>query len=301
MKWIVACAVLGLVSHVSAAAKFTPGDLFAVSNTGRVYNVTAGGDFTNATPFADIGASEIGHIAFSRDLTTMYVSSFINNTVFAIDASGVATPLATNLYHPLGLLMTTDGRLLVVDDNSGGTSTKEVTDITDGGDFSYGGPVFASNVGELGFDLAQSVDGRIFVSDGYRDRILDITAGGPASAANQFGPLLSSLSIEAAPDGGLFATDSDVTRVVKLDANGQPTLVGYNRSLSGVEYTAGGRLLGVDFNTNEIIDITAGGDMTTAPVFATVTGVDSVTSVPLPEPIALCFFLPGARILRRRR
>jgi hypothetical protein len=116
---------------------FTPGDVFAASGTSPspVYNVTAGGNLTGATPFATLPGNDFGQIAWSADLSTAYTTQYNTGRVLAITSAGAVSTLATGINGPMGLIRTSAGNLLVGSHNTGA-----VFDVTAGGDFSAATP-----------------------------------------------------------------------------------------------------------------------------------------------------------------
>jgi hypothetical protein len=298
MRRLLSLAVVALLARETSAIGFTPGDLFADTYYGTVYNVTAGGNFASATPFASVGFIDIGKPAWSADLSTMYVSDRVADTVYAIDAAGNVSTFATGLDGPAGLLLTSTGKLLVTEFDAG-----EVTDISAGGNFTSAAP-FAAGMSNPG-DLAETPDGRLFASEWGAHEVSNITAGGTITPGDVFVSGLPAVSsLITSQSGGLMATASNAYQVYDITPLGVKTLFGSNAAIWGIGYDASGNLLGADLSTNEVRNISAGGDLSTAPVFASgLSGLHSVAVVPVPEPVAALAAAGMALIpiVRRRR
>lgn len=296
MKRLVILTVLVFSAGSAHGARFTPGDVFAKNFNGEVWNVTGGGDFTAAPLFTDVGSSNIGDAAWSADLSTMYVSNVNDNTVYAVTPAGGVTPFATGLAAPLGLLTAQDGRLLVADFRAG------VVDITAGGDFTGASP-FASGLSNP-IDLAQTPDGNIYVTEETSGEVSNITAGGAIGPAHVLASgVAEAAGLVATPAGnGLMAAAPGSSSVFAITSAGVMTTFASGRQVHGVAYTPDGRLLASDNGFNAIYDLTAGGDMAAAPVFARVTDVANVAVVPVPEPagLAALAIAASAALLRRR-
>ena len=247
-RWLAAFSLplLGLVSP-ELAAGFEPGQVYwapgtCISTCG-LFDVTLGGDQQGASPVAAIDRSP-GQIAWDADPAVAYLTQFDLDAVVAIDSSGVITPpFATNIDGPTGLIVDSEGRMLVAsfysgavyDVSAGGDFTgavafatgflgarnlvadqsrRAVFEITGGGDFSGATP-FASGFLFGPFDLVQDAAGRIYAStDGG---VFDITAGGDFSAATPHatGKLFAGLALDA--QGRLLASDLDSGDVFDLE------------------------------------------------------------------------------------
>jgi hypothetical protein len=95
-------------------AAFTPGDLYYASNAnGTIYNISAGGNLSTLQPFATGLLQNLGQIAWSADLSTMYTTAYYGgNYVFAVTAAGAVSTYAA-VPSPLGLVRTQNNHLLV--------------------------------------------------------------------------------------------------------------------------------------------------------------------------------------------
>jgi hypothetical protein len=279
-----------------ARAGYTPGDVFAHNYSGEIHDVTPGGDFTGVPAIANVGNSDVGKMAFSADLSTMYVSNRMNGTVYAVDSSGFVSTFATGLTGPAGILRTSAGQLLVAEFDSG-----QVTDITTGGSFAGAAP-FASNL-DLPTDLAQLPDGRVMAAEYFGGGVSDITAGGVIGPANVFvSGFGSCTSIVVSPSGGLMAASSQSSTVWSVSPTGVGTIFGTGAGIWGLAYTATGQLLGADYGSGSgrILDISAGGDLSLAPAFVTnLPETNSLSAVPVPEPTSLILLAIGGAALRR--
>jgi hypothetical protein len=282
-----------LSAHARAATTFNVGDVFARSSTGDIWNITAGGSYTAAAPFADIGFAGTGGLAFAADRSMMYVSNRDLNEVFAVTPTGVVSTFATGLAMPFGLLRAADGRLLVAE-----LSTGEVTDITAGGNFPDA-PAFATGL-TMPANLAQTADGRIFVTESTAGEISDITAGGAIGTSAVFtAGLPNAYALHAAASGsGLIASDLISSTVYTISATGAATPYGTGRPVYSLDDAPDGHLLAAVSNTSRVYDISTPGGLTIAPEFATVPSVVNVAVVPVPEPASVVVFIVAGGALR---
>lgn len=120
-----------LLGGSQALAGYNPGDVYLASSSGDfdIYDVSAGGDVSKSV-IAQSGSYSAGQLAWSIDLSVMYLGMYSTNEVIQIDSSGTVSTFAIGLSGPTGLIMLSDGTLLVAEYNSG-----EITDITAGGNF----------------------------------------------------------------------------------------------------------------------------------------------------------------------
>ncbi|WP_425614298.1 dockerin type I domain-containing protein [Anatilimnocola sp. NA78] len=248
---------------------FTPGDVFAasfVSSPFGLYNVTAGGDMSAATPLANLASSSAGQMVWSRDLSTAYVSLYGNGTVVALTSTGTVSTFATGLNGPTGLILTDDDRLLVAETGSG-----EITDITSGGNFAAASP-FATGLSGLR-NMIQLADGRILALEGNGE-VTELGAGGNLSAATPFASGTGSPSdIVQSSSGAIFVCDFIGQRVLNITAGGNfaaATPFATGRGFIGLTFDGAGRLLAADINgsRDSIYDISAGGNFSAAAPFA---------------------------------
>src|SRR5262245_39590041 len=188
---------------------FTSGDVFASSNTSpNVYNVTAGGNFSGATPFATLpGTTTYGQFAWTSDLSTAYVTQYPGGTITALSSTGVATSFASGLSGPTGLILTADGRLLASEYTSG-----EVTNVSAGGNFTSATPFAIGLSGPRNF--LQLPNGKIYVTEYNSGEVTEITAGGNFTGATPFASGLSSPSdLVRTADGKIYVSSPGNQRV----------------------------------------------------------------------------------------
>ena len=240
----------------------------------------------------------------------MFVTSFFDNSVLAINGNGLVSTFATGLSQPTGLLLTSGGRLLVSE-----FGANEITDITDGGDFTSA-MAFATGV-SAPRNLIQLAPNAIYVADQGSACVRNISSGGDVSggafafATNLSGPidlilfntrLLASttnpsVGVVDITSGGSFANAPGFTFAV--------TTAGSGFYFAGLA-VAGDRLLASVISTNRIYNITSGGtfDLTSA-AFATIPAsqfldaaldtVPTASFAEVPEPST--FALSAAAIL----
>lgn len=296
MKRLILCAAAVAGSAVAARAAFTPGDVYAKSYSGDIWKVTQGADLTPENAFANVGHSDLGKMAFSGDLSTMYVANASNGSVYAVTDAGAVSVFATGLSGPFGLLRTNAGRLLVAERDAG-----EVTDITAGGNFTGAAP-FASGLVSVG-DLAQTADGRIFAAGWISGDITNITAGGiftPAAAITSTPS--SAYSIVVGPAGDLIVADPFFNQVWSVTTAGVANVIANGRQIYATAYAGDGRLLGAEVEGGGIRDLSAGGNLASAPLVAS-GSFNSIGAVPaaVPEPaVGLAIAGAGLALARRR-
>lgn len=249
-------------------AEFNAGDLYFAVGTDNTptghYNATDGGDVSGT--YVVLPDRCPGQLAWSEDLSTMYVSQFDANQVVAVDSSGAAAVFATGLPWVTGLARLEDGSLLAVS-----YSTGQIYDITAGGDFSGEVPLVT------GLDeprnLVQLSDGRVLVADQGRGMVYDINypVGGDLSADPGFATGLDRV-IDLVQDGAgqLYIASYSDSIVMDITAGGDfsaavPFATG--RNFIGLAVHAG-MLVAIAFAEGEIYDITAGGDYSAATPWA---------------------------------
>lgn len=292
-----AALVLGSAVVETANADFIPGDVFAGNYSGVIRNITPGGNAALITPLVTVATKDIGKAAFSADLSTMYISDTGTNSVIAVDSAGNSTVFATGLSTPMGITRVADGRLLVTEYTGG-----EVTDITAGGDFTGAAP-FASNLALPG-DITQTPDGRIFATQTFSGIVSNITAGGVITAGDTFASGLGqSYSLIPTPSSGLLVAGASSSAIYAVTSAGAVTTFATGRPVWGITYSGTGQLLEADYPGNSVYDVSAGGNMLVAPVFAiNYSDVNSLWTVPVPEPtLGLLLLAPALLSFRRAR
>ncbi len=263
-----AAAPAGPVAVAVVPVTFTPGDVYAWTATSTgVYNITAGGTFSGA-PFAvTTGYTGIyGQIAWKGDLTVMYLSDYNAQVVLAVTPAGAVSVFATGLSNPAGLVWTPAGQLLVTESGTAG----RVKNITAGGNFSAA-PSFATGLPSFTRNMVVTPTGRVLIGNETNTNIYDITAGGAITAANIVATTVGSYRSIAVDALGrvLAATTNGIFDITAGGAQAVPTrgtggVVGLTRGPGGKLLTS---TLGAG-STYPVVDITAGGAVATAPVFA---------------------------------
>jgi len=299
-KWAAVLTGVVCTAGVTRGA-FTPGDVIAKNNYGEVYDVTAGGTFGFTSKLATIGTADTGKVAFSADDSTMYVSNPNTGNIYVITSSGASSAFATGLINPKGLLRTSSGQLLVAESGPG-----RIIDITAGGNFSSQ-TAFASNMSAVD-DLAQTSDGRLFAAT-LNGTIYNMTGGGAMNAGNVFASTSFGVdNLIAAPGGGLLAANPNSEAVFAISGTGGASVFASGLPFNSVAYAPDGKLLAVASNaTGNVYDISAGGNIVSPPVLATVSddALNNLTSVPaiVPEPGTVCVLVFGAlaNAMARRR
>ncbi|WP_254508181.1 Ig-like domain-containing protein [Anatilimnocola floriformis] len=261
-----------------AMMAFTPGDVFAstVLPPEALYEVTGGGNFSAAGPFASLGDRTFGQIAWSEDLSTAYVALFDSGAVVAVNSAGGISPFATGLTVPTGLILANDGRLLVSEFNSG-----EITDITAGGDFTGATPYATGLSGPR--NMVQLSDGRILVGEDSNGQVTDLATGGNLSGATPFASGLGTVSdIVQSSSGAIYVSDRFGQKVFNITAGGSfsaATAFATGLAFNGLTFDGTGRFLAAADNVANIYDITAGGNFAAATPFATLPAGTSLDSV----------------------
>ena len=295
MRNLCALSTLLFVAALAApqavvAQTFQPGDVYLIEGRGVsawIHNISAGGDFAGATPFATFDSHGpgpvFGEICFSTDLTTMYVADFSAGIVHTVSTSGAVTSFATGLTNPIEVEYLPDGTILAQEYDNG-----RVVDITGGGDFTAA-PGFITHTGTMrGLTLASNGDLLVGAYDDGEVRIG--TAGGALSTL----PLLGSVPVTPLQSvneglGGtiLVGTDGEGGDIYDLQT-GSPVVFASGRIfLNSATSPVAGAVYATGTLADQVFDITAGGDFSTASPFAYgFTMVDSgIAVVPTPGEI----------------
>lgn len=305
---VLACAAVVLLLVAPVQGDFVSGHVFWGAGSGsspfELIDITGGGNFTGATPFAIVGRTPGQMTWRSSDLTRAYLSEFANNRVVSVSSTGVVTPYATGITGPTGLLWTSAGRLLVV-----AYSTQRVYDITGGGDFSGAVPFATGFSGPR--NLIETQAGRILLADQTADRVYDITAGGSFTGNLGFARSVPGAAGDLVQDGLGRLYVSTQNAIYDITSGGDftgATAFATGQSFHGLAIDGSGRLLASCLSQNTVFDVTAGGDFAAATPFATNlpgagdTMLDTVP-FPVPEP-HLAAWLLGTGVCaggRRRR
>ena len=187
------------------------GRLYTVTNAygGAVFDVTAGGDLTNATPLARGLAIDLESLV--RDAAgNLYTTSLDTTSIFKIAPSGQVTTLDPSFVAPAGLIVI--GNLLYV--SEGGTGSVKTIDLTTGtvATFATG---FPTGVNLFSGQLIRNSQGHLFLlwgNHGTNLGLFDITAGGdfsaavPVTAKNTFRTDVIQMAVDAS-DNIYFAGD----------------------------------------------------------------------------------------------
>ncbi|MEL6341644.1 MAG: DUF4215 domain-containing protein [Myxococcota bacterium] len=269
-------SILMLVLQGPAAA-YTPGDIYlaTASNTGEVYNVTAGGAYSDGL----VAATQYytaGQITWSRDLSTMYISHYSDGIVTATDETGRTSVYASGLSGPTGLLVLTDGTMLVVEFNE-----QVVTDITGGGDVAMVPPLATGLMAPR--NLIELDEGTVLVSDQGLKGVYEVPrAGGPVVPFVVDIPGTYAMALVQNPDDGAIyvSTGGDVYDIT----TGTPIVYTTGGSHFAMAMDGDGRLVAGALSQGDLFDITGGGDFTGASPWATGPAriESAMNSVPLP-------------------
>jgi hypothetical protein len=279
-----------LAPHSAATQTFQPGDVYLIDGSSALYNISGGGDFSAAVPLATFLSTTgvlWGEMCFSTDRTMMYVPAFNAGTVYTVTASGMVTSFATGLITPLEVECLPDGTILVQEYDNG-----RVVDITGGGDFTAASGFITHPDFMRGLTLASNGDLLVGAYDDGEVRVG--TAGGPFSAL----PLVGTIPGAAIPlqsvnegFGGaiLVGTGGDGGDIYDLQT-GSPVLFAYGREfLNTATSTVAGAVYATDTTTDQVFDITAGGDFSAASPFAYgFVSIDSGIAV-VPSPVGTIF------------
>jgi hypothetical protein len=292
-------AALGLaISAGSLAAQtFQTGDVYLIEagvDEARIHNITAGGDFSGATPFATLDGTGavVGEICFSAKLDTMYVADIDADVVYAISAAGAVSTFATGLSNPVAVACRS-GSVFAQEFSSGpDPSNGSLVDISAGGDFSSA-PAFVTSATALR-GLATTAGAVLLVGSWDGGEVRIGTLGGAFTSL----PLLAAMpgagvvqSIEEGPNGEIFVVVDDEIGVFEGGpiydfASGTPVAwaTGLDFVNTATRVTTGD-VLATTFTSDEIIDVTGGGDFTLAVAFATGFGEldTAIAAVPVPS------------------
>jgi hypothetical protein len=244
-----------------AGAQFAPGDLYWVAGscpaTGpcKVFKVTGGGNLANAPALATVDRAP-GQIAWTANRALAYLSQFDQNRVVSITPAGAVSPFATGISQPTGLLVTSDGRLLVAS-----YGDHAVYDISAGGSFLNATP-FATGLGGAR-NLLQTRNGRILVADQSYHRVVDITAGGDFLSSMGFARGLGNGPFDLVQDaqGRIFAS-ATFDGVFEVTAGGNfagTTPHASGRDFIGLAVGPNQELLASALDSGELWNITAPG------------------------------------------
>jgi cysteine-rich repeat protein len=253
-----------------------PGDVLVTeTDAGSVVNVRNGGDLAGAQRFATGLSAPTGIcVTFEGDvLVAESGSGEVTNITNGGDFTG-APAFASGLDSPMDLYCE-ENRILVVERSPG--QQGEITNITAGGSFA-GAPSFAAGIGTGTTGLAfDPVNERLYASDAGLGRVFDVTNGGvylsvtplASNGAGTAGLAVRGEQLLAANPGSdtirnfagggdlaalpVFATVPDVVNVLAVQ---------------------GSDLLAASAN-GAVYDVTAGGDFTSEPAFATGLAIDA--------------------------
>ena len=261
---IVCMAVsLSLVAVTASAVPFTSGDLYYAGNTSAspIYDITGGGNLTGITAFANggnTGDRNLGQMAWSNDLETMYTTNYIGDSIFTVDAAGNSVFYAS-VRQPLGIVVTDDDRILV---NS--FSERRVYDITDTANIFVHAtlPTYARN-------MRQIPSGEVLVA-GSNGEVYDVSSGTAVVYAKIQGATASYLGdIEFTSDGRVFVTGGFGHRGDIFDITGGGMFMNnpwatVSSSNSGVAFGLAidpqtNQMLLAPLGRNYVLDVTGGG------------------------------------------
>lgn len=158
----------------------TDGKLLVASyQDGKVFNITAGGNFSGATSFAS-GLTSPRYMA-QTSIGVLAVTSAVNGKVFNLGAGGnlaAAIPFASNIYYPYDIVEVNNKIYVSTSD-----TVNKVLDITSGGSMT-GKPSWATGQKWAGLAAA---NGKLYGSTDHTINpggMWDITNGGAFSSSN---------------------------------------------------------------------------------------------------------------------
>ncbi len=278
-----------LVPHSVAGQTFQPGDVFLIDGSAAIYNISDGGDFSAAVPLATFASTTgvlWGEMCFSTDRTMMYVPAFSMGTVYTVTSSGTVTPFATGLTNPVEVECLPNGTILAQEYDNG-----RVVDITGGGDFAAGSGFITHTDAMRGLTLASNGD--LLVGAYYDGEVRIGTAGGVFSTLPLLGSVPFPLILQSVNEGLggaiLVGTGGNGGDIYDLQT-GSPVVFAYGRdfvnSATSLEAEA---VYATDTATDQVFDITSGGDFSAASPFAWgFVSVDTAIAV-VPTPVETIF------------
>jgi hypothetical protein len=295
---LVGAALVAALAPGAAAQTFQTGDVYVIEagvDEARIHDVTGGGDFSAATPFATLpgtGAAK-GEICFSAKLDTMYVADFDADVVHAVSAAGAVSTFATGLSSPVAVACRS-GRVFAQEFRAGlDPSNGSVVDITGGGDFTSAPAFISSTTASRGITVTDNA--RLLVGSWDGGEVRVGTNGGAFASL----PLLAALpgagvvqSIEEGPNGEiLVAVGVEAPNEYKGGplydfASGTPAEWATGLDfMNAATRVSNGQVLATTFTSDEIFDVTGGGDFSLASAFATgFAQLDTaIAAVPIPS------------------
>jgi len=274
VAWALALALVLFAAPGVARAQFVGGKVYALemATPFGARDVTAGGNVSGA-PLLPLPERCPGQAAWSLDRSVMYVTLFDTNRVVTLTSAGVMGDHATGISGPTGLLMTTDGQLLVVSWYDGA-----VYNVTTAGDFSAAAS-FATG-GSDQRNLIQLADGRILLASQGSGEVFEVPyPGGGAGSVFAWGFTNPQDFAEDAA-GNLYVSDYGSQSVIEISAGGDfssavPHVTGH--VFQGLTI-ANGLLLAVESSGTQIYEITTPGTLNVwaTGLSSTDTGLDTV-------------------------
>ena len=253
-----------------------PGDVFVTeTDIGSVVNVRNGGNLTGAPRFATGLSAPTGIcITFEGDvLVAESGSGEVTSVTSGGDFTG-APPFASGLDSPMDLYCE-EGRILVVERSPG--QQGEITNITAGGSFG-GAPSFAAGIGTGTTGLAfDPVNERLYASDTGLGRVFDVTNGGVYLAVTPFASNGAGTAGLAVRGEQLLAANPGSDTIRNFAGGGdlaELPVFATVPDVVNVLNVQGSDLLAASAN-GAVYDVTAGGDFTSAPAFATGLVIDA--------------------------
>jgi cysteine-rich repeat protein len=241
-----------------ALGQAVPGDVFVTErSTGSVVNVRNGGDLSAAPRFATGLSQPTGIcVTFEGDVLVAEAGTGeVTNISTGGDFSGTPA-FATGLDTPMDLFCD-EGRVLVVERSA--AAQGEITNVVAGGNMAAT-PSFAAGIGLGATGVAfDPVTEKLYASDRNLSRVFDVSGGGVYLAVPPFASNPGSGEIVDFAGGGdlgalpVFATLPGVVNLVTVSGND---------------------ILAVSGSTDSVYDVTAGGDFTGDPAFATGLTID---------------------------
>jgi hypothetical protein len=297
---------------------FDSGDLYVSANQSgsAIYDISSGGDFTNAVKFADGGGlhnRNLGQMTWSQDLSQMYTTNYSGGSIFSVNPDGTSQ-LYANVSSPVGIATTKDNRILVL------SYPSTVYDITDANNITTFATIPGSSrnmkVLPSGEILVASSNGTVFdiqngtavqyakingISSSYLGDI-DYDNQGNLFVTGGFG---SAHNIFDITGGGIFDTSDIFATIINPSNSGSAFGLAINQITN--------QMLLAPLSTNYILDITAGGNIDASlqvnkfaynmPITTdmAIDFVPYIESQKVPEPSTLAIFALGVIGLTSRR
>jgi hypothetical protein len=262
-----ACLVCVLLGSTPVGAQIATGSLMITEyDTGSVADISPGGSFAQTGRFAT-GLSGPTGLCFGPE-GGLYVAEYLSGEVTLITFGGdmsEALPFAFGLGGPMALLCDSESVFVVEATDGAG----EITDITAGGDFT-GAPAFAAGLGNP-VDLAVDFEDRLFVTDQDQGRIFEATGGGVFLSGTPYASGGSGTKGVSSFGELRLVANQATSQVIDFTLGGDLTTLPVFATVPdvvGVYDVPGLGLFAISDSQNSVYEISAGGDYTGQPAFA---------------------------------